>query len=109
MFECRSCTGTLFCHFGMEIIYRLRMEIEVETAAERGPGKLWLDVDGFAGPIKPGNGPRRDPKGDFPTGPLVGTRLPNIAARHHDGSMIDVHHHRAARPAVVVFFRSAVW
>jgi hypothetical protein len=85
------------------------MEIQIETTAVPGPGQLWLDVDGFAGPVKPGHGPRRDPKEEFPTGPEVGTRFPNIVARHHDGSIINVHDHRQGRPAVVVFFRSAVW
>ncbi len=85
------------------------MEIEVETTANPGPGKLWLDIDGFAGPVKPGNGPRRDPKGEFPTGPDVGTQLPNIVARHHNDSTVDLHRDRAGKPAVVVFFRSAVW
>ena len=85
------------------------MEIEIETTAAPGPGRMWLDVDGFAGPIKPGNGPRRDPKSDFPTGPAVGTRLPDVIAPNHDGTPIDVHRHRGGKPAVVVFYRSAVW
>jgi hypothetical protein len=85
------------------------MQIEIETTASPGPRKLWLDVDGFAGPVKPGEGPRRDPRGEFPTGPDVGVLLPDITAAHHDGSLVDVHRHREGRPAVVVFFRSAVW
>ena len=85
------------------------MDIEIETAATPGPGRLWLDVDGFAGPIKPGNGPRRDPRGEFPTGPDIGVRLPDVVAPNHDGSLLDVHAHRAGRPAIVVFFRSVVW
>ncbi len=36
------------------------MEIEIETTAAPGPGQLWLDVDGFMGAVKPGDGPRRD-------------------------------------------------
>lgn len=83
--------------------------MEIEITATPGPGKLWLDVDGFAGPVKPGDGPRRDPRGEFPTGPEVGARLPDVVARHHNGSLVDVHRHRAGRPAVVVFYRSAVW
>lgn len=89
--------------------YRSDMEIELETTATEGPGELWLDVDGFAGAVKPGNGPRRDPKNDFPTGPAIGTALPDAVARRHDGSAFDVHEHRAGKPAAVVFFRSAVW
>lgn len=72
-------------------------------------GKLWRDQDGFLGPIKPGTGPRRDPAGEFPSGPPVGSRLPDMVAQDHDGVVVDVHRERANRPAIVVFFRSAVW
>ncbi len=85
------------------------MGIEIETTASPGPNSLWLDVDGFAGPVKPGNGPRRDPKGEFPTGPEIGSPLPDIVAMGIDGTTIDVGQHRAGRLAAVVFFRSAVW
>ncbi len=85
------------------------MKIGMETAAAPGPGQSWLDVNGFAGPIKPGNGPRRDPNDEFPTGPDIGAPLPSIRALSHDGTIVDVHEHRAGKPAAVVFFRSAVW
>lgn len=82
----------------------------MDTTAERlGDGPLWLDVHGFPGPKKPGDGPRRDPVGNFPTGPEIGAVLPDIVAQNHDGEMLDVHAHRAGKPAAVVFFRSAVW
>ncbi len=85
------------------------MDIGMQTAAQQGPTGLWLDIDGFAGPFKPGNGPRSDPLGDFPTGPAVGAALPDIVVKRNDGSALDVHEHRAGKPAIVVFFRSAVW
>ena len=69
----------------------------------------WLDHDGFVGPIQPGTGPRSDPKGDFPTGPEVGAPMPDIQSIAIDGSHFDLHEHRAGRPAIFIFFRSAVW
>ena len=84
------------------------MEIAVDgvgTKVERG----WKDSDGFLGPLQPGVGPRRNPLGDFPTGPDVGEAFPDVVALAHDGRTIDVHEDRAGRPAVFVFFRSAVW
>ena len=75
------------------------------TPAEHG----WRDHDGFIGPIRPGRGPRSDPRGDFPTGPAVGEALPNIICRSVDDETFDLHAHRRSRRAVVVFFRSAVW
>lgn len=84
------------------------MSIAMETYArkvERG----WEDVEGFVGPLKPGAGPRSDPRGDFPTGPEIGSRLPDVRAVAHNGELVDLHQHRAGRPAALVFFRSAVW
>ena len=84
------------------------MQPDMETDAtqvEHG----WQDKDGFVGPFQPGNGPRSDPKGEFPTGPDIGTRLPDIRCLTADGSEIDLHADRGDRQAVVVFFRSAVW
>ena len=79
-----------------------------QLAAERA-GQFWRDQDGFLSPIRPGEGPRRNPEGEFPTGPAVGTRLPEIVALDTSGSTFDVHADRRDRPAIVVFHRSAVW
>lgn len=75
------------------------------TQVEKG----WQDQDGFVGPFQPGNGPRSDPRGDFPTGPEIGEPMPNVNALTADGEMLDFHTHRANRSAVFMFFRSAVW
>ena len=84
--------------------------IDMETAAtEAADGRGWVDHLGFQGPLKPGTGGRRDPKGEFPTGPAVGEPLPDIVASDDRGATIDVHRDRAGRPAVVLFYRSAVW
>lgn len=77
--------------------------------AVRHESGLWEDEYGALGPAKPGVGPRKNPTAGFPTGPPVGDRLPDIVAPDHTGARIDVHEHRAGRPAVVVFYRSAVW
>ncbi len=57
------------------------MTIEMETRAEQTEHG-WRDQDGFEGPVRPGNGPRSDPKGEFPTGPSVGERMLGSPARH---------------------------
>lgn len=69
----------------------------------------WRDHDGFIGPVRPGTGPRSDPSGDFPTGPTVGDRMPDVRCVDVDGQFFDLHQDRAAAPAIFVFFRSAVW
>jgi hypothetical protein len=72
-------------------------------------GKSWIDHLGFSGPMRPGTGPRSDPAGDFPTGPAVGDRLPDVVGTDQWGNAVDVHRDRANGPLVMVFFRSAVW
>ncbi|MEL7158661.1 MAG: hypothetical protein AAFN30_18980 [Actinomycetota bacterium] len=84
------------------------MAIEIQRTAHETE-RCWADVDGFVGPIRPGKGPRRDPVGGFPTGPAVGAALPPIVAPDAHGRTVDVQSRSAGRPAVVVFFRSAVW
>ncbi len=80
-----------------------------DPVAVRHESGLWEDEYGLLGPAKPGVGPRQDPLGDFPTGPALGERLPDIVAPSHRGQPVDVHADRGGRPAVVVFYRSAVW
>ena len=84
------------------------MNVEMETRAEQADDG-WSDQDGFVGPFRPGNGPRSDPKGAFPTGPEIGERMPDVHCQNADGGLIDLHADRGDSPAVFVFFRSAVW
>ncbi len=42
-------------------------------------------------------------------GPAVGQRFPNVVLPDQNGSPVDLHQHRAGRPAVIVFHRSADW
>lgn len=84
------------------------MRPKLETRATR-TDKGWRDHDGFVGRRRPGSGPRSDPRGDFPTGPQVGDAMPDVRCVTADATPFDLHVHRAGRPAVFVFFRSAVW
>ena len=84
-------------------------QIDKETYAVRHESGLWADQYGALGPFKPGVGPRSGPRGWFPTGPEKGERLPDIVAPDHTARTVDVHELRNGRPAVVVFYRSAVW
>ncbi|MFQ5382405.1 MAG: hypothetical protein ACE5EF_12415, partial [Dehalococcoidia bacterium] len=82
---------------------QIAMQTEA-TPVETPRGTAWADVDGYIGPRPPGGGPRRDPASEFPTGPDIGEKLPDIVALAADGRTIDVHADRAGRPAAVVFF-----
>ena len=84
------------------------MKIEVETRTEQTEHG-WADQDGFVGPFRPGNGPRNDPRGEFPTGPKVGAQMPNIKCRDAVGEPFDLDANRGDAPALFIFFRSAVW
>ncbi|MEM6999815.1 MAG: hypothetical protein AAF529_03445 [Pseudomonadota bacterium] len=84
------------------------MQPELETRGTQ-TDTGWRDHDGFVGPIQPGNGPRSDPRGAFPTGPEVGQPMPEVNTRLADGSRLDLHAHRNGAPAVFIFYRSAVW
>ncbi len=84
------------------------MKVEVETTARKTENG-WADQDGFVGPFRPGNGPRNDPRGDFPTGLEVGEKMPNVQCRDSRGQTFDLHADRGNTPALFMFFRSAVW
>jgi len=81
---------------------------EVETRGTQVTAG-WADKDGFVGPFQPGRGPRTDPRGEFPTGPEIGQPFPEVRTHTADTAAFDLHAHRADRPAVFIFFRSAVW
>ncbi len=83
--------------------------IEVDRRGKQLQNGSWADEDGFVGPLQPGSGARISPLGAFPTGPAVGERLPDIVAPDASGRMVNVHEARGDGPAVVDFYRSAVW
>ena len=85
------------------------MEIQVDKrGGEIGP-QQFEDAEGYVMRPVPGSGPRRIPLGDFPTGPEIGTRLPEVVAVDQHGRTVDLHADRGGQPAVLVFSRSAVW
>jgi hypothetical protein len=56
------------------------------------------------------DGPKQLPEIDFvDVGPRVGERFPDVVLPDHLGRVFDLHHVRAGRRALVVFFRSAGW
>lgn len=75
--------------------------IKVETG--------WRDKDGFVGPMQPGFGPRSDPRGEFPTGPEIGSVMPDVICDTADKASFDLHKDRNGRSAIFIFYRSAVW
>lgn len=91
-------------------MYSVRMDIKVDTrGSEAGPPGYFDDADGFLMPLAPNTRSRRIPLGDFPTGPEVGARLPDVVAVDQHGRTVDLHADRGGQPAVLVFSRSAVW
>ena len=91
------------------VLAMVKPEVTHTPVAKRHESGQWEDEFGGLGPAKPGVGPRQDPVGEFPTGPAVGERFPDVFAAAHTGNTIDVHEHRADRAAVFVFYRSTVW
>lgn len=69
----------------------------------------FTDDFGFTAPLPVDHGQRRIPAEGFPTGPEIGTRLPDIELESHTGERLALHEDRGDSKAAVVFFRSAVW
>jgi len=69
----------------------------------------YYDEFGFYSPMPLDRAARREPDADFPTGPEIGTPIPDIRLPNQHGEMIDVAEHRGGKGAIVVFHRSAYW
>ena len=67
------------------------------------------DELGFDAPAPLGHPGRLGMPEDHPAGPAVGMRLPDFVLPDAHGRAVDLHEDRKGRPAVVVFYRSAVW
>ena len=67
------------------------------------------DELGFDAPVPLGHPGRVSMPEDHPAGPAVGERLPDFELPDAFGRVVNFHHDRDGRPAVVVFYRSAVW
>ena len=70
---------------------------------------VFYDRFGFYSPMPLSRGARREPEADFPTGPPMGTELPDIVLTDQNGRRVDVRASRGTRGSIVVFHRSAYW
>ena len=64
---------------------------------------------GFDAPAPLGHPGRAGLREGTPTGPEVGERLPGFTLPDAFGRDVDFHADRDGAPAVLVFYRSAVW
>jgi len=78
-------------------------------ADQRRDADEYHDEFGFYSPMPLSRAARREPAAGFPTGPAIGSVLPDIVLPDQAGRLVDVHAHRGGRAAVVVFHRSAYW
>lgn len=69
----------------------------------------WVDEFGLVGPLPASDGQRQPLDPDAPTGPEVGSRLPDFTLPSSTGRTVSFHEDRDGAMAAVVFFRSAVW
>lgn len=67
------------------------------------------DHHGFDAPAPLGHPARSGLTEGHPTGPEIGTRLPDFRLPDAFGREVDFHADRGGAPAVLVFYRSAVW
>ena len=67
------------------------------------------DELGFDAPAPLGHPGRAGLPDGHPTGPEVGEALPDFTLPDAFGRPVRLHADRDGRPAVVVFYRSAVW
>ncbi len=84
------------------------MSIEMETHAEQ-VADGWKDGEGFVTVFQQGSGPRANPRGNFPSGPAIGERMPDVRCLDSHGKPFDLHQDRAGRKAIFMLQRSAVW
>ena len=75
----------------------------------RKPFSDYVDEFGMVGPRPTSDGQRQALGATEPTGPEVGTRLPDFTLASASGQTVSFHEHRGNEKAAVVFFRSAVW
>lgn len=81
---------------------------ELEKPYARKTDSGWMDDDGFVSPIRPGEGPRANPQGDFPTGPEVGSLIPELQCKDAEGMAFTLSDIKG-KPTVLMFNRSVVW
>ena len=69
----------------------------------------YMDEFGLVGPMPITDGQRQPLAEGEPTGPEIGTRLPDFTLPSAAGRTVSLHEDRGDSKAAVVFFRSAVW
>lgn len=84
------------------------MIMELDTHGEEVEGG-WRDQDGFVTFIQPGKGSRSSPRGEYSTGPDVGTAMPNVRCLDSFGQPFNLREVSAGQPAIFIFQRSTVW
>ena len=67
------------------------------------------DEHGFDAPVPLGHPARASMPTDRALGPSLGSRLPDFHLPDAFGRLMRFHEDRGQAPAVIVFFRSAVW
>ena len=67
------------------------------------------DELGFDAPAPVGHPARASLPAGHSTGPEIGETLPDFTLPDQHGEPVHFHANRGDRPAVVVFYRSAVW
>ncbi len=73
------------------------------------PHPDYVDEFGLGGPLPASDGQRQPLPVGAPTGPEVGTRLPDFTLPSASGRTVSFHEDRGDSKAAVVFYRSAVW
>ncbi len=68
-----------------------------------------IDDLGFEAPAAVGLPVRANLPSGLQIGLEIGERLPDFSLPDQNGNVIDFHADRGSAPAVVVFYRSAVW
>ena len=77
--------------------------------AQQTTGREFTDDFGITGPLPATDGQRIPLGEDDPTGPEIGTRLPDFTLPSSLGRTVSFHEDRGESKAAVVFYRSAVW
>ncbi len=77
--------------------------------AQQATGRGFTDDFGITGPLPATDGQRIPLGEDDPTGPEIGTRLPDFTLPSSLGRTVSFHEDRGESKAAVVFYRSAVW
>jgi hypothetical protein len=65
------------------------MRVKVDQRGTKITASEFSDTHGYTAPKPNGTGPRSNPIGDFPTGPEIGERLPDVVALNKNGEAFE--------------------